>query len=385
MRLSLFKTIAICLGAIAVALALGAFLFAWSGVYNVAASRGHYPITLWALEFGLRQSVTTHSLLVSRPKSLDDPNLVQLGAGQFQGGCAFCHGAPGEPNSPIVQQMLPEPPNLARAVPRWTPEQLFWIAKHGLKYTGMPAWVAQDRDDEVWAIVAFLLALPKMDAAEYRRMANGNTQPPRRDGRELAELGGGTETLTACARCHGVGNLAPTSRLIPKLAAQSRAYLQLALRYYASGLRPSGVMQPIAAALDEGAVAKLADYYAHLPAVRDSPSADKATPAQIERGKRIASFGVPESGIPPCLACHGGKSAATFPVLDGQYALYIAGQLTLLRRGLRDRTTQGAIMAAVARRLDEQQIADVAAYFESAAPPAPAEERPERLRHRRRR
>ena len=41
------------------------------------------------------------------------------------------------------------------------PNELFWIVKHGIKYTGMPAWVALDRDDEVWAVVAFLNGTPR--------------------------------------------------------------------------------------------------------------------------------------------------------------------------------------------------------------------------------
>jgi cytochrome c553 len=67
------------------------------------------------------------------------------------------------------------------------------------------------------------------------------------------------------------------------------------------------------------------------------------------------------------LACHAGKSAATFPKLEGQHAAYIVGQLRLWRRGLRDRTVQGAIMAAIAPRLTDEQIDNLAAYFESVA------------------
>jgi cytochrome c553 len=38
----------------------------------------------------------------------------------------------------------------------------------------------------------------------------------------------------------------------------------------------------------------------------------------------------------------------------------------LFKDGLRDRTVLGAIMTPIAQRLSEQQIDDVAAYFESA-------------------
>lgn len=52
--------------------------------------------------------------------------------------------------------MLPSPPDLAVAMRRWKERELFWIVKHGFKYTGMPGWVALEREDEIWAVVAFL-------------------------------------------------------------------------------------------------------------------------------------------------------------------------------------------------------------------------------------
>ena len=67
--------------------------------------------------------------------------------------------------------MLPEPPYLGGVVESWKPEQLFWIVKHGLKYTGMPSWPALSRDDEVWSVVAFLQRLPGMKPETYRGLA----------------------------------------------------------------------------------------------------------------------------------------------------------------------------------------------------------------------
>src|SRR5690606_2166263 len=104
----------------------------------------------WFIEFALRRSVATHSFSITVP-ALQDPDLIRLGAGHFAGGCAPCHGAPERPRNPIVRQMLPAPPSLSVAAAAWAPEELFWIVQNGLKYTGMPAWTAPARDDEVWA------------------------------------------------------------------------------------------------------------------------------------------------------------------------------------------------------------------------------------------
>lgn len=375
MTLPAAKSIAICVSAVVVTLGVGAMLFVWSGAYNVAASEPHFAVTHWLLDFAKRRSVETQSLLIFAPP-LDDPDLVRLGAAHYHGGCAPCHGGPGDPSNPVVQQMYPEPADLPLAAPSWTPGQLFWIAKNGFKFTGMPAWVAQNRDDEVWAVVAFLRALPKMSAAEYRRLAIGEAEAPRGGLLELAAPGSRAEILSRCRRCHETEPSPSANRLVPKLVGQSQAYLEMSLRNYANGLRSSGIMQPIAAELDEGSLIEAAKHYAQRRGLDKTGSASPAT-EKIERGRRIATAGVPEKGIPPCLACHAGKSAATFPKLEGQHAPYIVGQLRLWRKGLRDRTVQGAIMAAIAPRLTDAQIEDVAAYLESVATTqAPNDARP---------
>lgn len=65
--------------------------------------------------------------------------------------------------SPAAEKMLPPPPNLARSMRPWSDAELFWIVKHGIKYTGMPGWVALERGDEIWAVAAFLREMPSIE------------------------------------------------------------------------------------------------------------------------------------------------------------------------------------------------------------------------------
>lgn len=365
MALPSLRNSAACSGSVIVALILAAFIFVGSGLFNIAASDPHYAVTHWLLELAKRRSIETQSFLVNSPAS-SDPDIVALGAGHYDIGCAPCHGAPGRPSNPIVQNMLPPPADILQVIPTWSDAQIHWIVKNGIKFTGMPAWPAQERDDEIQALVAILRAMPAMDAAKYTRLAAGGDPAPSELG--LAELG--SDSAKKCARCHRE-SATSQNRLVPKLAGQSQAYMEMSLRDYAKGLRPSGIMQPIAAALDERGVVETAQYYARLPRVGSDSMADAD---QIARGRAIATTGVPAAGVPPCLACHSGKSAVAFPTLDGQHAPYIIGQLRLLRRGVRDQSVYGRIMSVIAPRLTEPQIADVAAYFSSVPPlrPAPA-------------
>lgn len=346
----------------ATGLVLATLLIAWSGLFNVAASRGHWAIVEWFLAFVMRNSVETRALAVSVPP-LDDRDLVRLGAGHFHGGCAYCHGAPTTPISPVARHMLPPPPDLSTAARDWKAGELFWIVKHGIKYTGMPSWVALDRDDEVWAVVAFLRKLPDLDAQRYRDLALGGVRVAEPSGRELATSQSAAEAVGACARCHGADDRGPASALVPILHGQPAEFVRSALQSYAAGRRKSGIMQPIASDLSADAVRRLAKYYAGLgqPSAKHPRSAAGAE--ALDRGRKLALEGIPAENVPPCMPCHGSGALATYPRLAGQQARYMAGQLRLWKRGLRTSTAGAAIMAPIAARLTEQQIEDVSAYL----------------------
>jgi cytochrome c553 len=353
------------LGAIAAtvaALTAGLFLFAWSGIYNIAASRGHWAIIEWFLHFGMSNSVELHARAIEAPP-LDSPDLYVLGAAHFHRACAACHGAPGIPADPTAQRALPPPPELGHVATEWKDRELFWIVKHGIKYTGMPAWVAQQRDDEVWAVVAFLKRLPRLDAKSYRELALGGLEPAPQSGRDIAATGASVDAVGACARCHGIDQRRPASHLVPLLHGQPEEFLAAALRAYAQGTRRSGIMEPIAAELKTDSIAKLAAYYSRL----DVPSSAHVS-AAAERGRPLATQGDPNTRIPACVTCHDAGALPMFPRLAGQNAAYMANRLRLWKAGVVSPTDLEAIMAPIARLLSEQQIDEVSAYF-AAIPP----------------
>jgi mono/diheme cytochrome c family protein len=191
-------------------LTLLALMIAYSGIYNIAASAGHPAWMERFLQLGKERSVKFNSRSVKPPKQ-DSADLVPLGAAHFQGTCATCHGAPGQPVNPVFGHMLPSPPDLQKHAHHWTREQLFWIARHGIQFTGMPAWSGAGRDDEVWAVVAFLEALPSMSETEYRRYAGGHSETQGYSAGTLVSQGRPRLDLTACSRCHDTAGAAPPS------------------------------------------------------------------------------------------------------------------------------------------------------------------------------
>lgn len=359
-------------GAVLVLQAVGAFLFAWSGLYSVAASKDHWPPTTWFLEMAMRNSIETHAMFIDAP-DLNDMALIQRGAGHYEDGCAPCHGAPDATRNPISRHMLPAPPFLPDTVGEWTPEQLYWITRHGIKYAGMPAWPAQRREDEPWAVAAFLRRLDGMDAAEYRRLAFGEetaATTAEADTRStMDELAGDepegpiAETLRSCARCHGSDGTGRGTGAFPRLSGQKAEYLYESLRAYASGARPSGFMQPMAAGLDDGTMRALADHYARQTGAPHPPPPDDGDPQTLDLGAKLAAAGDPQRGIPACSGCHGPNRDPRYPSLDGQHAGYIADQLRLWQKDARGDTPLSRIMAAAARDLTEEQIRAVSLHY----------------------
>ncbi len=156
--------------AITLAVLAGAFLlFAYSGEYNVAATQPHYAPARWALNTIMVNSVRDHAEHVEVPP-LEDSALIRRGFSHFEQMCVVCHGAPGVPRGAIGKGLRPVPPELTEVVPRWNPAELFWIVKHGIKMSGMPAWGVTHEDERLWAIVAFLRVLPETSPAQYQAM-----------------------------------------------------------------------------------------------------------------------------------------------------------------------------------------------------------------------
>ncbi|RUW94189.1 c-type cytochrome [Mesorhizobium sp. M7A.F.Ca.US.010.02.1.1] len=340
--------------AIGLAILPVAVLFAtWIGFFNVGASTGHWKVTEWFLHFAMRSAVRTYALTVKVPDELPR-YAIQPAAGHFARGCAICHGAPGEPRSPAVLAMLPQPPDLVGKVGEWTDAELFRIVQHGVRFTGMPAWPTQQRDDEVWAMVAFLRELPMMDEARWRDLAYGSSEPPTGQTRGLERA------LADCTRCHGTDGLG-RSPATPVLASQRETYLLESLRAYAAGHRQSGVMGISVTAVDPALLADLARHFSALPAPATSMQPDRA---RIARADEIARRGIPERDVPACLGCHGRPDRnPIYPELSGQPAKYIATQLELFREEKRSGTRFAHLMRNAAKNLSDEDIAALAAYF----------------------
>ena len=151
----------------AVAVLAGIAFFVLSGGYDIGADTPHWEMTRKVMEVVRDRSIAVRANRIEVP-DLQDEQLVLKGAGQYAAMCVNCHLAPGKADSEIRPGLYPKPPNLSEQ--RVDPQTAFWVIKHGLKMTGMPAWGLGHDDATLWSIVAFVTKLPGLSAEHYKDM-----------------------------------------------------------------------------------------------------------------------------------------------------------------------------------------------------------------------
>src|SRR5581483_12049183 len=138
-RIARHWLIAALLAAVLSALIGIAAIVIHAGVFNIAADTPHSQPVFWLLETVRQQSIAARTTDIVVPASLDDPKRIASGAAEYNEMCSGCHLAPGMKRTEISQGLYPRAPELRRGSSLTAAEE-FWVVKHGIKMTGMPAW-----------------------------------------------------------------------------------------------------------------------------------------------------------------------------------------------------------------------------------------------------
>ena len=158
--------------AVIVVLLLGAFgaaLFVESGFYNIGADDHHTKAVL-ALITQLRDRSIEARLDSIKPQLAPTPAMIKSGAEHYASLCVGCHLAPGVAKSDLRAGLYPHPPNLAQEDIQES-RRAFWIIKHGIKMSAMPAWSKTLDDAAIWDVVAFVRKMPGMTPEDYQQLA----------------------------------------------------------------------------------------------------------------------------------------------------------------------------------------------------------------------
>jgi len=154
-------------GTLAVIAAAGA-AYVQLGIMNVAASNPDNPIVATVLHYTSDRSVEVRYAENTAPAGLDKPEVIKAGAVLYAANCAVCHSAPGMERTAVSKGMNPQPPQgFFRATRHPKITEQFWYIKNGVKMSGMPSFAATHKDDDLWALAAFITKAPGMSAADY--------------------------------------------------------------------------------------------------------------------------------------------------------------------------------------------------------------------------
>jgi cytochrome c553 len=168
----------------------------------------------------------------------------------------------------------------------------------------------------------------------------------------------GASKSMICSACHGFGGNSP-GNTVPIIAGMAPGYFKKAIKDYAEGKRPSPEMEPYSKYVMEAGLDEIAAYFAEQ---KKQPSRIKVEPAAARRGAALAA---------QCTACHNpqgeGDPEKGSPVLRGQPAGYLQGQLLILKedkRKLAD-TSLDELKKKLLKGFSDRDIANLAAYFSS--------------------
>jgi mono/diheme cytochrome c family protein len=162
------KRIWVWLGASAALVAVVATATVSLGVYNVAADDPHSRAVYALLETARERSIAVRAAKLQVPANLNDPERIRQGAGNYNAMCVACHLSPEAAATELSKGLYPAPPNLSKQP--IAPAEAFWVIKHGIKASGMPAWGGSMDDEFIWNMAAFLQELPKLDKAGYQAL-----------------------------------------------------------------------------------------------------------------------------------------------------------------------------------------------------------------------
>ncbi len=123
-RKRLLIRLAVGLMGVLLAMAAGATMFVFWGVYNVSALQQHTEPVYSLLTTALDRSISQRAREIDVPP-LDQPGMSERGLRHYRDNCVQCHGAPGVARHDVGKGMTPVPPNLAHTARNRTPAEIF--------------------------------------------------------------------------------------------------------------------------------------------------------------------------------------------------------------------------------------------------------------------
>lgn len=180
-------------------------IFIYIGAYNIGADAPHWRGVYMMLDQLRERAIIHHSRDIKPPADLNSAKRISTGAGLYTEMCTGCHLGPGLEKSEMSQGLYPQAPELAGGTNHSAAEQ-FWIIKHGIKLSAMPAWGKTHDDQLIWDMVAFIRQLPKMTPEQYKAAIASAPADHDEMMKDMPAMNGASGAATSSAHEEGEGH-----------------------------------------------------------------------------------------------------------------------------------------------------------------------------------
>jgi mono/diheme cytochrome c family protein len=147
-----------------IVLGAGLLIYLRLGLAEVRADVPGTSIEASVMNQAVHASVRRRAPEVANPVPASDENLI-AGGKIYLEECSGCHGAPGEKGGTGGLSLYPAIPQLAKVQTTYSEAQIFWIAKHGIRRTGMFANGMWDSDQKLWTVAAYIKRMDSLPAS----------------------------------------------------------------------------------------------------------------------------------------------------------------------------------------------------------------------------
>ncbi len=143
-----------------VALAAAMYVYARLGFVSLRADQNPSALEENVAVGAMDASTERHAPKQQNPLQPTQETLL-AGARLYRDKCSDCHGSPVNPSSDYGRSFYPRVPQFMKDVPDMPEHENFYIIKHGVRWTAMPAWGNIMTDSEIWQVVTLLSRFPE--------------------------------------------------------------------------------------------------------------------------------------------------------------------------------------------------------------------------------
>jgi mono/diheme cytochrome c family protein len=147
-----------------------ALLCAALGLVPVASDVDPGPLETRLFSSAVHASVRRAARTLPAPPPVTDSLLI-AGGKLYRNDCIGCHSIVGKPASRFGQTFYPRAPQFADVGTTYSLNEAYWVAKHGLRMTGMSSKGDDYRDASLYALTAYITHMKHLPPAVAAQLA----------------------------------------------------------------------------------------------------------------------------------------------------------------------------------------------------------------------